>query len=373
MTRQALFLFLLTLFPLASWAAAGDPDATFGGGDGIVQTPIGTSSGAFNLKILEDGRILVVGEGDDGTDLDFAVLRYLPDGSLDESFGASGITLTPIVSGQDSFAGFLDHQNDGSLIVAGESGFNDFVVVRYSSEGILDPTFGAGGVFQLPGVDPTDSLADMSVLPDDKIVIGGTKNLAMAALRLLADGSALDTDFGSGGIANASGGQGRAMALQPDGRILVAGRDPTGQNTAVVRFDAEGSQEMDFGGAGFAQQSLVPGIDFAEFVAVQDDGKIVAACLTSGGTNDMGVVRFLEDGNVDTSFSEDGFLVEPVASGQDIPYGLAFQADGRIVLAGSAFEGTDGGFGVLRLNPPSAATARTGLRRGWTPRLGPWP
>lgn len=349
-----LFLIFLVLVPSLSWAASGDPDASFGGGDGIVQTPFAVFSAASDIEIQKDGRIVVVGTADEGTGLDFAVIRYKADGSLDDTFGTGGIVLTPVVPNESDAARALDIQEDGSLIVAGKSSFNDFVVVRYSSAGVLDPEFGQDGVFRLPGADISDSLGGMAVQPDGKIVLGGTKNMAIAALRLLADGSALDPDFGTGGIATASlggdGGQGRAMALQPDGKVLVAGRNFTDQDTVVVRFDGEGSQEMGFGGVGFAQQSLVPGIDWAEVVAVQDDGKIVAACLTSGVTNDMGVVRFNGAGTPDLDFSGDGFLVEPVASGQDIPSGLAFQADGRILVVGSAFEGMEGAFGVMRLN-----------------------
>ncbi|HSA58437.1 MAG TPA: hypothetical protein VLJ37_01970 [bacterium] len=350
-----LFLIFLVLVPSLSWAASGEPDATFGGGDGIVQTPFAVSSFAADLEIQKDGKIVVVGTADEGTGSDFAVIRYHADGSLDDTFGTGGIVLTPVVPNESDAARALDIQEDGSLIVAGKSSFNDFVVVRYSSAGVLDPNFGQGGVFRLPGADISDSLGGMAVQPDGKIILGGVRNQAIAALRLLADGSSLDPDFGTGGIATASlggdGGEGRAMALQPDGKVLVAGRNFTDQDTVVVRFDGEGSQEMGFGGVGFAQQSLVPGIDWAEAVALQDDGKIVAACLTSGVTNDMGVVRFNGDGTPDPGFSGDGFLVEPLASGQDIANGLAFQADGRILVVGSAYEGMEGAFGVMRLNP----------------------
>lgn len=351
---RILMLALFTLWASHAGAAPGDPDPTFGGGDGIVQTSFSVSSSAVDIAILEDGKIVVVGEADNGTGIDFAVLRYLPDGSLDETFGTSGIVLTPVLPGQSDHARFLDIQDDGSLVVAGMSAFNDFVVVRYSSDGILDSDFGQDGVFSLAGTDPSDSLGGMDVQPDGKIVLGGMKNVAMTALRLLADGSALDPDFGTAGLATASlggdGGEGRAMVLQPDGKIVVAGRNFTDQDVAVVRFDGEGNQETDFGGVGFAQQSLVPGIDWAQTVALQEDGKIVAACLTSNGSNDTGVVRFDEDGILDLGFSDDGFLVESVASGQDIPTGLAFQADGRILVVGSAYEGTEGAFGILRLN-----------------------
>ncbi|HEX5035799.1 MAG TPA: hypothetical protein VFX30_01390 [bacterium] len=354
MTFRILMLAIFAFWAFRAGAAPGDPDITFGGGDGIVQTPFSVSSSAGDIALQEDGKIVVVGEADNGTDIDFAVLRYLPDGSPDESFGTSGIVLTPVLPGQSDHARFLDIQPDGSLVVAGTSAFNDFVVVRYSSDGILDSEFGQDGVFSLPGADPSDSLGGMDVQPDGKIVLGGMKNVAMTALRLLADGSALDPDFGTNGLATATlggdGGEGRAMALQPDGRIVVAGRNFTDQDVAVVRFDGEGNQEMDFGVAGFAQQSLVPGIDWAQTIALQEDGKIVAACLTSNGVNDTGVVRFDGDGALDLGFSGDGFLVEAVASGQDIPTGLAFQADGRILVVGSAYEGTEGAFGIMRLN-----------------------
>jgi uncharacterized delta-60 repeat protein/uncharacterized repeat protein (TIGR01451 family) len=354
MILRGFLMVLLTLSSVPAWAGPGDPDLTFGGGDGIVQTAFAVSSSASDLKIQDDGKIIVVGEADNGTDTDFAVIRYNADGSLDDSFGTGGIVLTPVVPGQSDHALFLHLQDDGSLIVAGDSVFNDFVVVRYSSEGILDPDFGQDGVFRLPGVEVSDSLGGLAVQPDGKIVLGGTKSMAMATLRLLADGSALDPDFGTGGLATATlggdGGQGRTMTLQEDGRIIVAGSNFTDQDTVLVRFDGDGSQEMDFGGVGHAQQSLVSGIDWAESVAIQEDGKIVAACLTSSGGNDMGVVRFSADGIVDTSFSGDGFLVEPVASGQDIAFDLAFQDDGRILVVGSAYEGAEGAFGILRLN-----------------------
>ncbi|MEZ5842967.1 MAG: delta-60 repeat domain-containing protein [Hyphomicrobiaceae bacterium] len=120
-------------------------DTGFGGGDGIVTTPVGSSHDQGFSALQPDGRIVVAGRSFNGSNDDFAVVRYNADGTLDTSFGGGdGIVTTPIGSSHDQ--GFsVTMQPDGKIVVAGYSfngSNNDFALIRYNADGTLDTGFG---------------------------------------------------------------------------------------------------------------------------------------------------------------------------------------------------------------------------------------
>lgn len=155
-------------FALARYNADGTLDTTFGTA-GKVTTAIGPASGlGRDLAIQADGKIVVVGRANNGTDDDFAVARYNSNGTLDTTFGTGGIVMTPIGTNEEA-AESVVVQSDGAVVVAGftwNGSNNDFALVRYTSTGALDSTFGTGGKVTTP-VGASSDLAFSVTLQSD--------------------------------------------------------------------------------------------------------------------------------------------------------------------------------------------------------------
>lgn len=253
-------------------------------------------------------------------------------------------------------------QPDGSIIVVGYvvGSSVDIAVTRLNPDGSVDPTFNGGlGVAVLPLGNGTEEAVSVVRQPDGKLLLGGysgSGDYDFIVVRLNADGSP-DTAFGTQSVATVAMGSdydlGRSIALQPDGRILITGlaAGTGGFQAGVVRLNVDGSLDTTFNGTG---KLLVPGSSpMAPHtgVAVQADGKVVMAWTTWNGTDpDFAVMRFNADGSADTSFSGDG-LADIVAPGAEALFaGLAVQQDGKILLAGSTQTGMEKHLTVLRLN-----------------------
>jgi uncharacterized delta-60 repeat protein len=237
------------------------------------------------------------------------------------------------------------------------SNTNDaFAVVRYNPNGLLDSNFGTGGKVMTDITSSWDDGNSVAIQTDGKILMAGTSNgrqdaSEFAVVRYNTDGS-LDPFFGSGGIAQTALGAGRAwaIALQSDGKIVLAGQglgSYSGVHGAVARYTASGAVDTTFGaGAGYVVTPMTgTDNDYFDGVAVQGNGQIVAVgnnAPPSGGSS--GLVRYNADGTLDNTFGNGGIVV-PAFGGADS--GVAIQADGKIVV--SCFNG--GNFGVARYLP----------------------
>ncbi|MGW5457378.1 calcium-binding protein [Streptomyces sp. NPDC003996] len=355
----ATVLALVLALPGTAAAAPGDLDPTFGG-NGTVLTDIGGDDSANDVAVQPDGKIVSVGASADNSvpESDFALTRHNPDGTLDTSFGGDGRVTTPINNMippeqlQWSEAHAVALQSDGKIVVAGGSWREYenccwFVVARYNPDGTPDTSFGGGDGRVFTDFGTPEEAEDVAVQPDGKIVAAGYDGGDAAVARYNPDGS-LDTSFGGGdgmvttnpaGPSLQEGGDARALVLQPDGKIVVAGEvGQTRFDFALIRYNADGSLDTGFGSNGI-QRTDFGGYDSAEALAVQSDGKIVAAGAGGGG---FALARYNTNGTLDTSFDGDGLVVTPGGGAEDVK----LQSDGRIVVAG----GGAGGFKVLRYN-----------------------
>ena len=314
-------------------AAPGDLDQDFGVGGTVVTTfPVGSFANA--VAIQSDGRIVAVGAaaGPSNTG-EFAVARYETDGSLDPTFSGDGMLTTPIAGGGDE-ARSVAIQSNGRIVVAGTDSRQRFAVVRYRSNGTPDPTFGGNGIVRTD-LTPRDDIGyDIVIQPDGKIVVVGVAGLpspSFALVRYRRNGS-LDPTFGERGsvLTKYQGGVARAVALQPNGRLVVGGYNVYG--LAIARYRADGSLDPTFSRDGTIGHVVNP--IFALDVALQPDGKIVAA-----GDFDIfrfGVARFTADGRLDRTFSRNGIVSTDVGMGEQAASGIVVQRSGKIVAAGSA-------------------------------------
>jgi uncharacterized delta-60 repeat protein len=326
-----------------AYAASGDLDRSFSG-DGIQTTDLsGEFDAVRSVAVQPDGKILAAGRsGND--DPDFAVTRYNADGSLDASFSGDGKQITDFGGFDEAFGMAL--QPDGKIVVVGDSGTSgiDFAVARYNADGSLDPTFSGDGK-QLIDAGGDDDAKGVTVQPDGKLVVVGSRNqyttlddqvIDWALARLNADGS-LDDGFSDDGIQTTDfGGDDGASAvkLQSDGKLVVAGA--AAGAFGIARYDSAGELDASYSGDG-KQTTGFGGDDddYATSLAIQSDGKIVAAGATrTGSASSFALARYLSDGSLDTTFAGDGKQTTDFPGDIDIASGVAVDGDGRIVAAG---------------------------------------
>ncbi|MDA9710809.1 fibronectin type III domain-containing protein, partial [Luminiphilus sp.] len=343
-------------------AAEGDLDTAFDN-DGRVTTAIGSGTDrAWSVAIQSDGKIVAAGFSNNGNDSDFALLRYNTDGSLDTSFDSDGKVTTAVGSGTDS-ARSVAIQSDGRILAAG-SGNNgndsDFALVRYNTDGSLDTTFDSDGkVLTDVGGGSGDNGRSVAIQSDGKIMVAGFSNNGndddFALVRYNTDGS-LDTTFGSDGkVTTAIGNDhdyANTVAIQSDGKIVAAGSSKGGNyDFAIVRYNADGSLDTTFDSDGKVTTAVGTGIDRSWSVAVQTDGKIVVAGYSKNGNNyDFALVRHNADGSLDTTFDSDGKVTTAIGSGTEYAYSVAIQSDDKIVAAGYSKSASDFDFALVRYN-----------------------
>jgi uncharacterized delta-60 repeat protein len=323
-----------------------------------AQTDFGDSHShrdmASAVAIQTDGKIVAAGGTDANGDNDFALARYGSDGTLDPGFGNGGRVLTDFGSKSSDSASAAAIQSDGKIVAAGTSdagGGYDFALARYLPDGSLDPTFGSGGKVLTSFFGHGGNPFEVVIQADGRIVVAGTSSSGIggadfALARYLPDGR-LDASFGSGGkvltdFRNGTNDIGLAATIQSDGKIVAAGlSDAGGRNDdfALARYLADGGLDPGFGTGGkvltgFRNQRSE---DWALAVSTQADGKIVAA----GQSGDFrrsafALVRYLPDGSLDSHFGKRGKVRTDVSPGFDAAQAVAIQPNGRIVAAGGA-------------------------------------
>lgn len=360
-------------FALARYTSNGTLDPTFGDG-GKVTTDFGGDDYGQAMAIQDDGKIVVVGQATLGSGGDFALARYNPDGSLDMTFGPGGMVTLDLSSGDDDIAEAVAIEGDGQIVVGGRAhdlGFGaQFALARFNSDGSLDTLFGMGGV--VTHTLGADGIRDLALQSDGKIVaVGGDPALLV---RYNSDGT-LDSGFGVGGMVATAGES--AVALQSDGKVVTAGNIGN-TDFAVVRYGGDGNLDMTFGG-GLATVNFFGFNDSAQDMVIQSDGKIVVAGRANTGIgSNFGVARLDTNGNLDPMFGAGGkattdFFGEPNV---DHAFAVALQSDGKIVAAGLVTGDPDGefNFGLARYDGGPIVAAPCPQPQGyWKNNPAAWP
>ena len=340
-------------FALARYNSGGTLDLSFGGGDGRVTTDFTRrEDAAYGIVIQPDGKIVAAGDAGLGSgNSRFAVARYNSDGTLDSTFGGDGKVTTQFSVRNDPVAG-LTIQADGKIVVCGGVAFDgrnpNFALARYNSDGTLDTTFGADGRVTTDFGRNDDYSLAVVVQADGRLVGGGfsvgsrTSGRGRLALARYDDGT-LDITFGGDGkvLTNFTKWDDSVqnLALQPDGKIVAvgaAGFRSANERFALARYNTDGTLDVSLGGDGKVATDLTPGSDSGRDVALQPDGKIVEAGHVSGRGGRFAVARFDSDGGLDVTFAADGKAMTNFTRYNDFAFGLARQADGNLVLAGGA-------------------------------------
>ena len=342
-----LFFVMLLLQSTNSKAQDGSLDLLFDT-DGKVTTAIGTAGDVgYSIAIQTDGKIVVAGEQQNGSNADFALVRYNSDGSLDSGFSTDGKNTT-------DFGGFNDNglsvaiQIDGKIVVAGRSSNGidyDFAVARYNTDGSLDNTFDTDGKVTTAIGNSDDWGTAIAIQTDGKILVAGyavgNSNYDFAAVRYNSNGS-LDNTFNTDGkvTTDIAGNTNTcsSVALQIDGKIVLAGSSDSGTDYdfAVIRYDTNGSLDNTFDTDGIVTTDIGSSNDDGFALAIQGDGKIIVVGVSSnGGDDDFTLVRYNTNGSLDNTFDTDGKVVTNIGSfSEDRGLAVVLQSDGKILVAG---------------------------------------
>jgi uncharacterized delta-60 repeat protein len=273
-----------------------------------------------------------------------AIQRFSLDGSRDATYATGGLLLLP----GGGFSRALALQEDGKILVGGgiesESPGFDSLVARTSTNGMLDPEFGVGGKVVISlSKDQTDTVGAIAVLPDGRIVAAGVvESSNIAVFRLNANGE-IDSTFGiKGRVVISTGIQTRlgAMAVDNDGRVVIAGSRQEAEccprSIFVLRVLPTGLPDPDFGSAGIVILPPLqgePGVEGATSMHVDGDRILVGG----ESLDDAFVMRLAPDGQIDSTFDGDGFVLFP---GADTISGLQVEMDGKIFVIGKRILGS---------------------------------
>lgn len=355
----------------ASAAAAvpdpGDLDSHFAG-SGKTTLDIQSYDTATAVAIDAQRRILVAGWSTAATNGDFSgdfvVARYMPDGSLDSTFGSDGIVRTDF-NGRDDKASAMALDDRGRIVVAGTSrgprGASDAALARYRPNGDLDASLGGDGkaVVNLGGYD--NEVYAMAIDSQGRILVAGRQyryhdvfNILDFVVARFDAGGALDPSFGRDGTTTTDFGQmdfAYGLALDPQGRIVAAGESEFETASFVLaRYEPNGRIDASFGTDGKVGIALGGDFyeDYARAVTVDASGRVLAA----GGANsdsgaDFVLARYGESGQLDPSFGTSGTVT---TSFSDYASADAVLIDnqGRIVAAGTKTVGGSGQFALAR-------------------------
>lgn len=348
-------------FALVRYKTDGTLDSTFGT-NGIVTTDIqlGSDDVAYSLALQSDGKIILAGYSDDGSDKDAALIRYNSNGSIDSTFGANGIVLTDFDnSQQDEIKVVKIHQLTGKIIVGGASIINSAtakpVVARYLNNGTLDTTFNSTGI-RLLWITSLDyqylfSVEDLAVKSNGKITAVGWREFTASswdadfwACRINNNGT-MDNTFSTDGVSTYNGsfnGHDRAFSiiLGASDNFLISGgsyRTTLYYECVFAEVTATGSVGSFDGEADFGSTSD----DISYFLGQDNSGRFIMAGSAGGtSTRSFAISRFSSNSNTDNSFGTNG-KVSTTFNGNSLNecFDATIQSDDKIVAVG--YTGSD--------------------------------
>jgi uncharacterized delta-60 repeat protein len=330
-------------FAVARYNVNGHLDITFSGDGRAVANFTRQNDLAYGVAVMSKGRIVAAGRAG-GKGGQFALVRFRRNGYLDPTFGGDGKVVTNFTRKNDLAFGVAIQSDGKIVVAGEAGNPAKFALARYNANGHLDTTFSGDGKVITNLTPAADAARGVRIQSDGKIVVAGQAgapaNFALA--RYNADGT-LDATFGSGGIVitnvnNTDSNAAHGLAIQTDGKIVAAGFDlingpPTVRKFALARYNSDGTLDSTFESGDGMLDTKLTGDDVAFGVAIQSDGKIVAVGRASSR---FGVARYNSDGSRDLSFSGNGDTTTDFSAGIDAAHGLAIQGDGKIVAAGSS-------------------------------------
>jgi uncharacterized delta-60 repeat protein len=352
--------------------SAGSLDPTFATGGARRLEEL--NGGAYALALQPDGKSLVAGY----TSSDGLVSRLDAGGLTDQGFGQNG-SFAIDSGGYERIYSMALQPGDAKILVAGQTtdmtGTTGAVVYRLNANGSLDNGFGQGGTSR---IDPVGTAYAVAVQPDGKVLVAGSATVndtGNAVVHRLNPNGSPDTGFGQGGRLGLGAGDALALALQPDGKIVIAGDadvSATDADAVVHRLNPNGTLDPTFGQSGRVAIDD-GGLNVAYAAGLQPDGKIlVAGGGIAAGNTDATVYRLNPDGSLDPGFAGDGTLRIDSGVGE-VADAIALQGDGQIVVGGVIVSGLSQSAVIYRLrggDPASASSSSVAPSSPSAPVLG---
>ncbi len=352
-------LILIASILITSKIVVGQPgalDNSFGVGGHISFGDATTFALAHDIVVQPDGKIVTAGY-QFGQAFSFAdISRFDANGTWDFTFNAAQYVYYSLQT--------IALQPDGKILFGGSDPNGSFLVLRLNNDGSADSTFDGDGM-AITVLNTTNSsiITGIAVQADGKIVACGQLGYdSLVLFRYKSDGS-LDSTYDNDGIVTgvvlpAQNQYPYSIALQSDGKTVIAGTSygPTDNDFVVLRFDTTGSLDLSFDGDGMTYTNF-SGEDIAYGLAIQPDGKIVVAGQGNGGNNDFIIARYLSNGTLDAAFDGDGKVTTDFGNNSfDGATDVGIQSDGRIVVTGSSSTSSSIGvdFAVVRYMPNGA-------------------
>lgn len=325
--------------------AVGALDATYGA-DGIINTNFGADEQSKGQVIQPDGKIVVVGFTGFGSSVDFAMIRYNVDGSLDTSFGSGGKVTTSFGTGTD-IANAVALQGDGKIVVVGSSvqgSNNDVAMARYNPNGTLDTTFSGDGKLTIPSAGDA-SATSVAVHPTGAIVVVGTStssNADFAFWNVSTTGSLSNSSSFAIGSGNDFAND---VVIQPSGRIVIAGTSTSGSNEdfALLGINLNGNRDSTFGTNGVTITDFSNRSDRARSVAMAPNGTIMAVGTSDvgGGNFAFAFAKYTPNGALDISLNGTGKTTVDFGSGSDEAFDVALDSNNYWVAVGYTTNGSN--------------------------------
>jgi uncharacterized delta-60 repeat protein len=374
MKTKLLYLLFFVSFISMSFSQGLVLDNSFGT-NGKVTTSFGVNESAMSsLAIQSDNKIIACGSSYNGSTNQIVLSRYLTNGSLDNTFGNNGKVITPIGTGLENENNSVAILNNGKILVAGGTGNTtsgiDFGIVRYNSNGTLDTSFGTNGIVISDFNSETNIGRSMKVLSDNKFIIGGFLNASSSgnypnfAIAKYNENGTLDTTFGNSGYTSINFGtisnnllisedSLSCIVIQADGKIVAGGFTYYNQaDFGLVRLNSNGSLDTSFGSNGRVITDFGAGEEIRS-IQILANGKIIASGnynFNSDSNQKIAIAKYNANGSLDTTFGTAGKTLFDINSNQEVfVTSTELQSDDKLLVTGFVLN-TDADFFIIRCN-----------------------
>lgn len=349
-------------FVIARHNSDGTLDSSFGDAGFALVDFRGDGDELLAVLLQDDGKLVAVGYTTTCCTLapvDFAIARLNPNGTPDTGFGIDGEVTTDFSGGVDR-AIAARVESDGKILVVGSSS-EKVAFARYASNGDLDMSFGEAGKTTVEFASFTTSINAVAFQVDGKVLVAGKAAGSDFVVARYNSDLTRDSSFGKNGVVTTDffghDDTAKAISIQPDGKIVAVGeaqRSPITADFGVVRYDSDGRLDKKFGTRGRIGTDFSHGYDGANAVAIDADGRILAAGFAERGSDDFGLARYDASGNLDPDFGVSGVVTTDLSQRKDEANAIALQPDSKIVVAGDV-RASDGRsqFGLVRYLAPA--------------------
>ncbi len=324
----------------------GTPNLSFNQTGYILSDIFNAEDAGKQVALQPDGKILVVGWAHNGSNFDIVLVRYLNDGSPDPGFGNNGKVIRNLGSTDFGMAIQILKDNKIVLVCRKYNGSNsDIALLRFLPDGTPDVSFGNNGVATSDITGNHEYPYDSELLADGSIVVAGDAEKegfsVFFAAKFDTSGN-LQSDFGSQGYITHQIGSGNngvlSLCVQEDQKLILGGYAYSGSETkfALLRANADGSIDQTFGQGGAVISDITSGNAYIQDVLSQSDGSIIVCGVANGSTTnaDFIVMRLLNSGNIDPNFGLQGLASTDFSNGLDMASAILRVSDQKLMVAG---------------------------------------